>query len=29
MLLYYLAYKVGLFPIGDYVKFTDDPLQWA
>ena len=29
MLLYYVAYKAGLFPVGDYVKFTDDPLQWA
>ena len=29
MLLYYVANKLGLFPIGDYVKFTEDPLQWA
>jgi peptide/nickel transport system permease protein len=28
MLLYYVANKLGLFPIGDYVKFTEDPLQW-
>jgi len=29
MLLYYVANKLGLFPIGDYVKFTEDPMQWA
>ncbi len=29
VLQYYIANKLGLFPIGDYVKFTDDPLQWA
>src|SRR5215216_6546852 len=29
MLLYYVANKLGLFPIGNYVKFTEDPLQWA
>jgi peptide/nickel transport system permease protein len=29
MLLYYVANKAGLFPVGDYVKFTEDPLQWA
>lgn len=29
MLLYYVAAKAGLFPLGDYVKFTEDPLQWA
>jgi len=29
MLLYYVAFKLGLFPVGDYVKFTEDPLQWA
>jgi peptide/nickel transport system permease protein len=28
VLQYYVANKLGLFPIGDYVKFTDDPLQW-
>jgi peptide/nickel transport system permease protein len=28
MLLYYVANKAGLFPVGDYVKFTEDPLQW-
>ena len=29
ILLNYLAYKLGLFPSGDYVPFTEDPLQWA
>jgi peptide/nickel transport system permease protein len=29
MLLYYVAFKLSLFPVGDYVKFTEDPLQWA
>ena len=29
MLLYYVANKAGLFPVGDYVEFTQDPLQWA
>jgi peptide/nickel transport system permease protein len=29
MLLYYVANKAGLFPVGDYVKFTDDPIQWV
>jgi peptide/nickel transport system permease protein len=29
ILLYYVANKAGLFPVGDYVKFADDPLQWA
>jgi peptide/nickel transport system permease protein len=29
VLQYYIANKLGLFPIGDYVKFTEDPLQWA
>lgn len=28
MLQYYVANKLGLFPIGDYVKFSDDPFQW-
>jgi peptide/nickel transport system permease protein len=28
MLLYFLAYKVRLFPNGGYVGLTDDPLQW-
>ena len=27
--LNYLAYKLGLFPAGTYVPFTEDPLQWA
>ena len=29
LLIYYVANKLGLFPLGNYVKFTDDPLQWA
>src|SRR3954451_22024868 len=29
MLLYYVANKLGLFPVGDYVKFAENPLQWA
>jgi peptide/nickel transport system permease protein len=29
ILLYYLTFKVQLFPNGQYVKFTDDPVQWA
>jgi peptide/nickel transport system permease protein len=29
MLLYYLSFKVELFPTGSYVPFTDDPLDWA
>ena len=29
LLLYYVANKAGLFPNTGYVKFTDDPLQWA
>jgi peptide/nickel transport system permease protein len=29
VLQYYIANKLGLFPIGDYVKLTEDPLQWA
>jgi peptide/nickel transport system permease protein len=29
VLQYYIANKLGLFPIGDYVKFTEDPFQWA
>ena len=29
VLQYYVANKLGLFPIGDYVKLTEDPLQWA
>jgi peptide/nickel transport system permease protein len=26
---YYLGFKAGLFPNGDYVPFTDSPAQWA
>jgi peptide/nickel transport system permease protein len=29
MLLYYVANKAGLFPVGNYVEFAQDPLQWA
>jgi peptide/nickel transport system permease protein len=29
VLQYYVANKLGLFPIGDYVKFTEDPFQWV
>lgn len=29
ILLYYLTFKTQLFPNGQYVKLTDDPLQWA
>jgi peptide/nickel transport system permease protein len=28
MLIYYLGYKASIFPIGGYVKFTSDPVQW-
>ncbi len=28
MLIYYIANKLGLFPLGGYVKFADDPFQW-
>jgi peptide/nickel transport system permease protein len=28
VLLYVLAYKLGLFPNGGYVNLTDDPVQW-
>jgi peptide/nickel transport system permease protein len=28
MLSFYLGFKLGLFPNGDYVKFTTDPVQW-
>jgi peptide/nickel transport system permease protein len=27
--LNYLAYKLALFPAGNYVPFTEDPLEWA
>jgi peptide/nickel transport system permease protein len=26
--LYFLAFKLKIFPNGDYVKLTDDPLSW-
>jgi peptide/nickel transport system permease protein len=26
---YYLGFKLGWFPNGGYVEFTDDPIQWA
>jgi peptide/nickel transport system permease protein len=29
ILLYYLTFKIQLFPNGQYVKFADDPVQWA
>ena len=29
MLLYYLSFKVTLFPTGDYVPLGEDPVQWA
>jgi peptide/nickel transport system permease protein len=29
MLLYYLTFKVQIFPTGNYVGLTSDPLQWA
>ena len=29
MLLYFLSFKVELFPTGSYVPFTDDPVDWA
>ena len=28
MLIYYLGYKSGIFPTGDYVPLQDDPMQW-
>jgi peptide/nickel transport system permease protein len=28
ILLYYLSFKVQLFPTGDYVKLTEDPVDW-
>jgi peptide/nickel transport system permease protein len=28
ILIYYLGYKANIFPLGGYVKFTDDPIQW-
>ncbi|HWO17068.1 MAG TPA: ABC transporter permease [Solirubrobacterales bacterium] len=29
ILLYYLTFKVALFPSGGYVPLTEDPLDWA
>ena len=29
ILLYYLTFKVELFPTGGYVPLTEDPLEWA
>jgi peptide/nickel transport system permease protein len=29
MLLYFLSFKIELFPTGSYVPFTEDPLDWA
>jgi peptide/nickel transport system permease protein len=28
MMLYYLGYKLSLFPLGGYVKLTSNPWQW-
>jgi peptide/nickel transport system permease protein len=28
MLLYYLSFKIQLFPTGSYVKFADSPWEW-
>ena len=28
VMLYYLGYKLALFPLGGYVKFTDSPWGW-
>ena len=28
LMLYYLGYKLSLFPIGGYVKLTDNPWEW-
>src|SRR5947209_5804520 len=28
ILIYYFGYKLNWFPLGGYVKFTDDPWQW-
>jgi peptide/nickel transport system permease protein len=28
LMLYFLAFKWNVFPNGDYVKLTDDPVQW-
>ena len=29
VLLYYLTYKVALFPPGGYVPLGEDPIDWA
>ncbi len=29
ILLYFLTFKIQLFPTGSYVPLTEDPLQWA
>jgi peptide/nickel transport system permease protein len=29
ILLYYFSFKVQLFPTGDYVKLSEDPVDWA
>jgi peptide/nickel transport system permease protein len=29
LLLYYLTFKIELFPSGGYVPLTEDPLEWA
>ena len=29
ILLYYLTYKIELFPTGGYVPLTEDPVEWA
>jgi peptide/nickel transport system permease protein len=28
VLIYFLGYKANIFPLGGYVKLTDDPVQW-
>jgi peptide/nickel transport system permease protein len=28
MLIYFLGYKAGIIPLGGYVKFTSNPVQW-
>ena len=28
VLIYFFGYQWGIFPLGGYVKFTDDPWQW-
>jgi peptide/nickel transport system permease protein len=28
VLIYYLGYQWNIFPLGGYVKFTSDPVQW-